>query len=111
MRSISQTYTDFNLISSVDVKNRPDYLGVEFDFLRYLTDKEADTWLAGEGSKAMHYQTEWISFYNRHPRRWAEVFCDQAAQQAQTGFYRGLLGVVKGILQNIDHVTRTVVVD
>lgn len=101
LHSIAQRYLDFGLAPSGEVKNRHDFLGIELDFLRYLSQKEADAWQTGEEDKAIQFAASASSFFMEHLKGWAPRFCDQAGEFAKTDFYAGMLHIVKGSLLDL----------
>jgi TorA maturation chaperone TorD len=79
-------------------QNRPDYIGMELDFLGLLSEREAEALEAGDMSNASGYLKTVRSFLLEHLGTWCGDFCDRAIVHAKTGFYRGALQVTKGIV-------------
>lgn len=84
------------------VHNQADYLGLELGYLGFLAEKEAQAWQSGEEVQAAYYFQAGSEFLQAHPRRWAGEFCDAAALDARTGFYRGAVLLMKAVLEDQD---------
>lgn len=98
LQAIMQTYHKFSVDVDKKAANRPDYIGIELDFLRYLNESEADAWQEGDEEKAFDFQGAQRAFLSRHLGRWVEKFCDRAMEEAKTGFYRSFIRLTKGVL-------------
>jgi TorA maturation chaperone TorD len=88
LQMIMQTYHKFSVDVDEQAANRPDYIGIELDFLRYLDEE-----------KARDFQGAQRDFLSRHLGRWVDKFCDRALQEAKTGFYRGFIRLTRGVLK------------
>jgi len=78
--------------------NRADYLGIELDFLRHLSEREADAIDAGDADKAATHHETAKRFLSEHPGKWCGKFCDAAVNYAKTEFYLGVLLLTKGVI-------------
>ena len=65
---------------------RPDYIGVEMEFVALMIKQEN------------HYVSE--MFLKDHLEKWVGQFCDLAIPIAGTGFYRGLLRLTKSMIED-----------
>ena len=81
-------------------QNRPDYIGMELDFLGLLSEREAEALEAGDMSKASEYLKTVRFFLTEHLGKWCGDFCDRAIVHAKTDFYRGALQLTKGIVSD-----------
>jgi TorA maturation chaperone TorD len=99
LQAIMQTYHKNSVDVDENAANRPDYIGIELDFLRYLNESEVDAWDKGEQETALGYQTAQRDFLSKHLGRWMGKFCDVAMEQAKTDFYRGFIRLTKGVLK------------
>ncbi len=97
MRAISQQYRQFGLTPVHDHSNRLDFLGMECDFIRFLFQKMAAALAAGDESQADHCYLALCRFFGQHIAPWAVDYCSQAAEAAQTSFYRGFLFIARGV--------------
>lgn len=99
LQAIMQVYHKFSVDVDEKAANRPDYIGIELDFLRYLNESEAGAWQEGDEEKALDFQGAQKDFLSRHLGRWAEKFCDRAMEEAKTGFYRGFIRLTRAVLK------------
>jgi TorA maturation chaperone TorD len=98
LQSIMQIYHEYAVDVDEKAANRPDYIGIELDFLRHLNEKEAEAWAGGENETAQSYQEAGRNFLLNHVWRWACKFCELAIEEAKTDFYQGFLRLTKGVL-------------
>jgi putative dimethyl sulfoxide reductase chaperone len=80
------------------VHDQADHLGLELGFVAFLAESEAQAWEAGDEARAADLFRDAEKFLDEHPRRWAGAFCDAAACEAQTAFFRGALLLTKAVL-------------
>ncbi len=100
LQAVVQMYHKYSVDVDENAANRPDYIGIELDFLRYLNESEADAWAKGEQETAFGYQAAQQDFLSKHLGRWAGRFCDRAMKEAKTDFYRGFIRLTKGVLKD-----------
>jgi TorA maturation chaperone TorD len=98
LQSVTGFYHEHSVEVSEESDNRPDYIGIELEFLCHISEREAEAWEQGENESALHYQAVSKNFLENHLGRWAWKFCDLAIEEAKTDFYRGFLRVTKGVL-------------
>jgi TorA maturation chaperone TorD len=99
LQAIMRTYHQYSVDIDPNAANRPDYIGIELDFLRHLNESEADAWLRGEREAALDFHAAQMDFLSRHLGRWFEKFCERAMEEAKTGFYLGFIRLIKGVLK------------
>jgi TorA maturation chaperone TorD len=99
LQTVMQTYHKYSVDLDENAANRPDYIGIELDFLRYLNESEADAWSKGEKESALGYHAAQQEFLSKHLGKWAEKFCERALDEAKTDFYRGFIRLTRGILK------------
>ena len=75
-----------------------DYIGLELDFLRYLSAKEAQAWRSGQEAQADQWREREEGFLRDHIVIWVPRFCDLMREDATLGFYQGLAAVTKGFV-------------
>jgi TorA maturation chaperone TorD len=105
LESVAHFYTKHGVTPDLNARNRPDYIGLELDFLRYLCEKQADAWEKGEEKKAQQYQLAEHDFLIDHLGKWGGIFCDQVVKEAKTDFYRGFAFLTKGMIQEMADIT------
>lgn len=99
LQAIMQTYHQYSVDIDKNAANRPDYIGIELDFLRYLNEHEAEAWQRGEQETALDLHRAQTNFLSRHLGSWVEKFCERAMEEAKTGFYLGFIRLTKSVLK------------
>jgi len=82
-----------------DIHDQPDFIGFELDFMRHLTEKEAQAWAGGNAEEVMKLTEKERAFLEEHILCWVPRFCDLMFEQAQLDFYRGIARLTKGFVQ------------
>ena len=98
LQSIMRVYHEHSVDLDEKAGNRPDYIGIELDFLRHLGECEAAAWEQEEDESALEYQDAEKHFLINHLGRWIWKFCDLAIEEAKTDFYRGFIRLTKGVM-------------
>jgi len=98
LQSVMRVYHEHAVDLNEKAANRPDYIGIELDFLRHLNECEAEAREKGEDQTARRVQEAEKRFMINHLGRWAWKFCDLAIEEAKTEFYRGFIRLTKGVL-------------
>jgi TorA maturation chaperone TorD len=99
LQAIVQAYHKYSVDVDEKAANRPDYLGIELDFLRHLSESEARAWEEEDEQKALDYQAAQQEFLSNHLGKWAGKFCERALEEAKTEFYRGFLRLTRSVLK------------
>ena len=98
LQSVMRVYHEHSVDVDEKAANRPDYIGIELDFMRHLNECEAEAWEGGEDRTAHKVHEAGKLFMINHLGRWAWKFCDLAIEEARTDFYRGFIRITKGVL-------------
>jgi TorA maturation chaperone TorD len=98
LQSIMRIYHEHSVDLDEKAGNRPDYIGIELDFLRHLSECEAEAWEQEKDENALEYQDAEKHFLINHLGRWVWKFCDLAIEEAKTDFYRGFIRLTKGVM-------------
>lgn len=96
--SVLKTYRQAGVDVGEKARERPDYIGIELDFMRYLTEKEMEGWNKSAYTKGVKYLGMERDFLTKHLIHWTPKFCDKMLTEAQTDFYRGVARLTKGFL-------------
>jgi TorA maturation chaperone TorD len=99
LQAIMRTYHEYSVDVDEEAGNRPDYIGIELDFLRHLCQSEAEAWAQGQERAALDHRAAQRKFLVNHLGRWAEKFCQHAVEEAKTDFYRGFIRLTQGVLK------------
>lgn len=100
MQDVCRYYSENGLTINETFQNRPDYIGIELDFLNYLSEREVNAMESGNDNRASECQRAARMFLLEHLGKWCGKFCDLAVIHAKTDFFRGLLNVTKGVVSN-----------
>lgn len=75
---------------SVDVKEPPDHIVVELEFMYYLCSKEAGAAQNRFYDEAQRYRDMQINFYHCAMKPWVGLFCDAIRKGTDSAFYVNL---------------------
>ncbi len=101
LESVAKFYAKYAVAPSENAGNRPDYIGLELDFLCYLCEQQADAWEKGDEVQAHEFQLAEHDFLKGHLGRWGNVFCERAIEEAKTDFYRGFAHLTRGMIEEM----------
>jgi putative dimethyl sulfoxide reductase chaperone len=99
MLSVKNVYAESGVVLPEEIRDQPDFIGFELDFMRYLTEKEARAWADGDFKEAITIAQKEQAFLDGHINTWVPGFCDVMFEEAQLDFYRGVARVTKGYVQ------------
>ncbi len=83
-------YRAAGLELSGDVKEAPDHIAFELEFVYYLTFKMLQAVDGANTTDAINYLEQMKGFLTKHPGRWVGQFTEVVQQNADTNFYRNL---------------------
>ncbi len=109
MMGVRNLYAESGVILPEEIHDQPDFIGFELDFMRHLTEKEAEAWLSNNGEQVMKVAQKEQAFLNEHILQWVPRFSDLMFDQAQLDFYRGIARLTKGFVQGEAHTTAELV--
>jgi putative dimethyl sulfoxide reductase chaperone len=98
LQAISELYRRHGAAVDPASANRVDYLGVQFDFLRFLAIEEIEAWRSRDEKQALYYLEAADDFIKKHVVPWAPLYCDRVIADARTHFFRGFARLIKGVL-------------
>ena len=101
LESVARFYTKHGVTPAKNAGNRPDYIGLELDFLCYLCEQQAEAWEKGDEIQARKFQLAEHDFLKDHLGRWGGIYCDRAIEEAKTDFYRGFAHLTRGIIEEM----------
>lgn len=105
MMNVKNIYAESGVVLPEEIHDQPDFIGFELDFMRHLTEKEADAWAAENNEEVMRITEKERAFLDEHILRWIPRFCDLMLQEAQLDFYRGVARLTKGFVMGEAHTT------
>ncbi len=83
-------YADAGLNVSQDLKEAPDHIAIELEFMYYLIFKEIEAIEELDRSRAMDHLARQQQFLEDHLAVWLPLFAEEVEKGAVTGFYRNL---------------------
>ncbi len=98
IQTINELYRANGLVITDDYNERPDYIGLEFSFLQYLAEAEAEAWGKGRADLARSHHEAARSFVRQHLGAWINIFIAPAMRFARTDFYHGFLQLCQGVV-------------
>lgn len=97
MQDLNAFYARFGSGMAEDVRERPDYLGIELAFMAQLVGATIDAAPEnGETEIGLRAQRE---FVQRHLSLWAPSCCEELARNADTDAMRGLLALLRDFIE------------
>jgi TorA maturation chaperone TorD len=96
--SVRQAYAEAGVGLPEEMRDQPDFIGYELDFMRHLTDQEAQAWAEGNREEALEVMEKERAFLEEHIARWVPRFCEVMEKEARLGFYEGIARMTKGFV-------------
>ena len=84
----------------VDLKEPPDHIAIELEFISYLIYKQIESYGEGNLELASSYFNKQLHFLNRHLAKWVDSFCDKVESESKCNFYKKLAKAVKNKVYN-----------
>lgn len=85
-----QLYRDAGVDMAAAIKDAPDHIAVELEFLHLLSFREVEAMRRGDMNDAALRVQEQAVFLARHLGHWVEPFARSVEKAAETAFYRSL---------------------
>jgi TorA maturation chaperone TorD len=98
--AVRQAYAEAGVGLPEEVHDQPDFIGFELDFMRHLTEVEAQAWAEGNREKALETLEKERAFLDEHVARWIPRFCDVMEKEARLDFYRGIALLTRGFVRD-----------
>ncbi len=83
----------------IDIKEAPDHIAIELEFMYYLISKEIEASLSAESIDATSYLIKQKDFLDAHLGIWVSDFSNNIAVNAETAFYRDLARQTKSFIE------------
>lgn len=96
---VKNRYRDIGLDLSQTLKEAPDHIAIELEFMYYLIFKEIEAIEKAEFESAMDYLRMQKAFLKDHLGAWVPEFADEVEKNASTDFYKGLARATKVFVQ------------
>ncbi len=88
--SINRFFVDAGFEKSDDVKDAPEQIGIEINFVGALVQRELSALREGDIQGADQWRDVRGHFMGQHLGRWAGEYAKVLQERANTGFYRGI---------------------
>jgi hypothetical protein len=85
---VAAFYAAFGVEVSAVAHERPDYIGVELDFMRLLASKEAYAAARGDRRRVRLSRAAQARFFEEHLGRWAPMFAENLGRVVDSRFYQ-----------------------
>ena len=92
------SYAEAGVIVNEEVKNSPDFIGIELDFMRHLTQTEAQAWEEDRFDEACEMLRKQQAFLKDHLVTWVPRYCEEMFKEANLDFYRGIAQLTRGFV-------------
>ena len=92
-------YAAAGLDFSGDVKEAPDHIAIELEFMYYLIFKEIEAVEQADSESVINYLEKQKAFLAKHLGRWIVKFADNIEKHATTEFYKNLAQTTKIFVQ------------
>lgn len=96
---VQRMYEEAGLSLDEQVKELPDHIRVEFEFIYYLIYKEVEAIEKSEMTKALEFREKQKVFLERFLKPWVPVFCAQLRDSTDNEFYATLADGIECFLQ------------
>jgi|GEM_PF-541074 len=96
LREISHYYRQLGI--SYNLKERPDYIGLELDLMRYFAEQESRAWQEDLQDKAFKYLKEEKYFLEEHLSCWVPEFCEIMFEQSKHYYFKGIALLTRGYI-------------
>jgi TorA maturation chaperone TorD len=84
---------------SVDIKEAPDHITIELEFMHYLISREVEAILSSDSIGAARYLKKQKDFLDIHLGLWVSDFSNNIDINAETSFYRDLALQTKSFIE------------
>jgi putative dimethyl sulfoxide reductase chaperone len=96
---VSRFYSQLGVTLPHAWSDSADYLGIELDFMRLLSESEEEEWKGGRPDKALELLGRSSDFLKVHLLKWVDAFCEKMHERAELDFYKGLARLTSGFLK------------
>lgn len=96
---VEQMYVDAGLRVASSLREPPDHIATEFEFLYYLCAEEAAAWLAGADEDGREWRRRQRTFVDDHLASWGGGFLDEVAESTISGYYRAMASLGRTFLR------------
>lgn len=95
---VEQWYAEEGI--KVDIKEIPDHITIELEFMYLLISKKNDAISKDDANMVRHYQQKELSFLNIHLGNWVMDFTKQVEKHAKTEYYKKIAQITSTFIRN-----------
>ena len=95
---VRKAYLRHNVIPKNYPNEADDHIGLELDFMHYITKKSLEALEMNDLACVNSLLTEQQDFLEQHLQLWVPEFADKVITHADSGFYRGMGRVLEGFI-------------
>jgi TorA maturation chaperone TorD len=103
LQTLAEEYRHADLILSPDLHERLDYIGIELDFIRAMSESESEAW-ESDPDMAWDLLKSQIAFANNHLSNWVPAFIEKALSFAETNYFKGHLIMLRGFIFDLANI-------
>jgi TorA maturation chaperone TorD len=97
-REIHRLFSHMGIRVPDDWHQPPDYIGVEFDFMRLLCSRELEAYEKQEAKALSEILHEEQAFVENHLGVWVPQFCEKMLSEAREDYFRGIAHLTTGFI-------------
>ena len=90
VRTVEQMYRDAGVQVTTALREPPDHISTELEFLFYLCGKEQTAWSEGDNEDAREWRRREREFVDEHLKDWGLKFFEAVAVAAAPDFYNAM---------------------
>lgn len=89
-RSVEASYDEAGVRVATELREPPDHIATELEFLYFLSGNESEAWRAGDDESARDWRRRQRDFVDGHVKTWALDFFDEVVAATTEPFYRAM---------------------
>lgn len=97
--AVAAAYREAGVGVSRGLNEPPDHFATECEFLYYLSEKEAVSWMENNNVEALNWRRKQIAFMESHLVGWGQQFCLKVESESLHPFYKAMARISKTIVQ------------
>ena len=100
IQEVEQAYLKYGLVISGEQRDRPDYLGYELNFAKFLCEQIAQA-IENDMPEEERYRLDFYDFVTEHLSAWVGDFCAIGEEHAKTPFYSAVLMLLNDTVSDV----------
>lgn len=95
-------YRKSGLKSDKRIKDVPDHIAIETEFMYWLIHNEINALDAGDRDKSFSLWENQREFFNKHYKRWVPKFCAKVATETNTEYFKVLAECLNRFINDVE---------